>query len=236
LLQERRILRDRPRGLATVTTRPKRPSDEDYARALALYRGNAPPEQIAERVGLSLDQVEHAMLEGWPPTRGRHPRPALRAWEHEIDDRMHRARLATLDWAQAVAESSAVSAKDWAATLKKCSAIKQSMLNAWGLRVKKAIEDADGKAPDLDGLSIDLNFARSLRTLHLMMDPGQQGKIADVHRALAGDEDDADVGADDRLAASLAGMTEEQIDHWVETNKRPDPDQKVLPFPQQDAG
>jgi hypothetical protein len=216
-----------------MTTRPKRPSDEDYARALALYRGNAPPEQIAERVGLSIDQVEHAMLEGWPPTRGRQPRPALRAWEHEIDDRMHRARLATLDWAQAVAESSAISAKDWAQTLKKCAAIKQSILTAWGMRVQQAIKDADGKAPELSDLHIQLDLARSLRTLHLLMDPGQQGKIADVHRALAGDENEADAGDDDRLAAALAGMSDEQIDHWVETNERPDPDQKVLPFPQQ---
>lgn len=220
-----------------MTVRPKRPSDEDYARALALYRANASPEQIADRVGLTLEQVEHAQLEGWPPRHGKHPLPALRAWEHEIDDRIHRARLAALDWAQAVSEASALHAKDWASTVRKASGIKQSILSAWGASVKREIDRAarEGKVPSPADLSIPIDSVRSLRALQALMDPAQQAKLADVYRFLRGSEDEDDgEGELEKIQAALADLSPEQLSQWEETGVMPE--QKVLPFPSTGSG
>ena len=222
-----------------TTARPKRPSQEDYDRALALYRANAQPEQIAERVGLSMEQVEHAQLEGWPATRGKNAKDAMRAWEHEIDDRIHRSRLASLDWAQAVSEAAAVHAKDWSATLKKAGGLKQSILSVWGAAVKKAIEDAQhkGQLPPVAELAIPIEVVRSLTVLHRLMDPMHQAKIADVYRFLSGgDEEDDSVGAFEKIQASLDELTEEQLDHYDETGERPEPVQRVIEFPSAGSG
>lgn len=219
--------------------RPRRPSPEDYQRALGLYRANASPESIADRVGISIEQVEHAMLEGWPATGGRHPKPALRAWEHEIEDRLHRLELARLDWAQAVVETAAVHARDWSRTVKNASGIKQAILTGWAMIVQDKVRASQQtkKPPTLSELAIPIELVRSLRALHAIMDPMHQAKIADVYRFLRGGEEEEDgVGEMEKIQAALAGMTGDQIDMWVETNERPDPDQKVLPFPGADTG
>lgn len=226
-----------------MTRKPPRPSDEDHARALSLYRANASVESIVERTGLSEEQVDRAIYEGWPPSRGKNPRGPLRAFEHEIQDRLHRLELARLDWAQAVVEAAAVHAKDWAAAVKKGAAIKQAILSAWGAKVQNAMQDAsvagkiDASKIDLADFAIPIDLVRSLRALSVAMDPAQQAKIADVYRFLRGVDDDEDgVGELERVQAALGEMTDEQLEHYVETGERPSPEQKVIDFPQQGSG
>ena len=221
-----------------MTARPRRPSQEEYDRALALYRANATPESIAERTGLTEEQVDRAMYEGWPPTRGSSPKPALRAWEHEIDDRLHRARLASIDWAQANAEASSLHAKDFGSTVKVAGSIKQAILRAHAAHVKSKIEAAarDGKPPKVEDLVLGHAALRTLTTMHRLMDPAQQAKIADVYRFMRGDEDDETGDEHERALAGLDGLSDEELKHYGETGERPVPEQKVLKFPTAESG
>lgn len=210
----------------------RRPTLDQHAEGLRLYRANATPDRISELTGMSIEQVERAITEGWPARGGQTPAPELASFDAQLEDRSIRIRLARLDWAQAVAESAAPGAKARAETSKTAAKIERLILNAWAAVCDAAMHEAQakGQRPTPAELSVPLETVRSLRALRLAQDPGPEQKIAELFRSIRGESTDDGEEDEWEIIADLAGCSKEEQERYVATGERPSRPQQVLPF------
>lgn len=209
----------------------RRPTKQQYDRALRAYRANASPEEIAAASGLTIEAVDRLMYRGWPAGRGKSRAPELRSFESCAADRLHRTRNAELDWAQNTAEGAAAVSEIRPKSAKTGATIEQAMLTAWAMTVKAEMDKAkSGAPPDLAALVPPPGFLSALRTLRWVRDTSADVRPAELFRFMQGDKDDPGTKSEwDAILADLAELTEEEQEHFAETGEKPRA-QQVLPF------
>lgn len=207
-----------------------RPTIDQHAAGLRLYRANASPDRIAELTGMSPEQVDRAITDGW--AAGSRHEPDLPSFDAQIEDRSIRIRIARLDWAQVVAEAAAPGAQLRAETASTAAKIERLVLQAWAHACDLAMEraKATGLKPTPAELSVPLETVRSLRALRLAQDPGAEQKIAELFRSIRGEQPDDGTEDEWEIVADLAGCSKEEQERYVATGERPSRPQQVLPF------
>lgn len=204
----------------------KRPTETQYNEAFDLYRAGLEADEIADRTGLKVEQVERAATEGWPDRGGR---SGLASFESILADRERAVRLDQLDWMHEVARGAVESARSRVKSAKTAAELERVILQAWAAQCSAAVANAGGKPPKVEDLLVNLDAVRSLRALRIAQDPTPELRVAELfQRFNTAAEDEAE--ETDGWIQDLAALPPEEQAKWAEQGGPVPKAQQVLPF------
>jgi hypothetical protein len=206
-----------------------RPSSDEHARALELYRAGIPIERIAETTGLSLEVIEQLENEGYPSVDGL---PALPSFRSSIQDRVVRARNSELDHAQTIAESASATGSLRAKTALMAARIEHTLVASWFEKVSISVKAAGGRPPaDPSVLTAPKDVLASLRALRQAQDPAVDSKFGELFRSFRSETPEGEHKGsvwDEAKLRELEGLSPEEQDEYARTGRKPSPQRELF--------
>lgn len=207
-----------------------RPTLAQYQQVLEYYKTGQTLESIAERLGLSIETLEHLETDGWPDEEADgEKRPAMPALRSQVLDRLTRVRAGELDLLTAIAEMASKTAITRSRSGQLYAQIENAIVSTWAKQVQAAMKDP---AVEIATLLQPKHTLDNLKALRQLQDPTVDKSFVDIFVRMSGrGPEDGGSSLEEEIVRDLAGLSKEELETFVVTGKVP-ARQQELAFPQ----